>query len=94
MKQVSITLMAVGLFVLAGCAAPTPEPTATPAPTPTPDEGPPEPGPVTSVDDIIWTWHRTSVGPWYIVFHEDGSANGSQGLETVRLEGGGTRKWT
>ena len=46
-----------------------------------------------SAEDIIGAWHRTSGGAWYIAFHEDGTLNGSAGLEAV-VEGRGMVEWT
>ena len=79
MNKLMVGSIAIAMFLLAGCGAA--------------GEGPPEPGPVTSADAILGTWHRTSGGPWYLAFHEDGTLNGSQGLEAV-VEGRGGIEYT
>ena len=79
MKKVIAILLPLGIFLLAGCSAA--------------GGASPEPGLVTSADDILGAWHRISGGPWYIVFHEDGTINGSEGLEEI-LVGRGHDEWT
>lgn len=61
--------IAIAMFLLAGCGAA--------------GEGPPEPGPITSVEAIVGTWQRTSGSPSHIQFFEDGNMNGSSSRENV-----------
>ena len=61
--------IAIAMFLIAGCG--------------TAGEGPPEPGPITSVGAIVGTWQRTSGDSHYIQFFEDGKRNGSSTLENV-----------
>ena len=46
----------------------------------------------TSAEDIVGTWQRTSGGPRYVQFLEDGTAHSSVGLKAV-IEGHGQDQW-
>ena len=78
MKKVFALLLPLGIFLLAGCSA------AGGASS--------QSGPVTSADDILGAWHRTSGAQWYIAFHEDGTINGSAYLDAV-VGGRGHDEW-
>ncbi len=78
MKKVFAFVLPLGIFLLAGCRA------AGGASS--------QPGPLTSADDILGAWHRTSGGPWYTAFHGDGTINGSALPEAV-VKGRGHDEW-
>jgi len=61
MNKLMAGSIAIAMLLLAGCGAA--------------GEGPPEPGPIASVEAIVGIWHRTSGEPWYIQFSEDGNMN-------------------
>ena len=69
MNKLMVGSLAIAMFLLAGCGAA--------------GEGPPEPGPITSVGAIVGAWQRTSGSPSYIAFHEDGTVGFSAALEVV-----------
>ena len=70
MNKLMVGSIAIAMFLLAGCGAA--------------GEGPPEPGPITSVEGIVGrAWHLTSGSPWYIQFFEDGNMNQSSTRELV-----------
>jgi len=70
MNKLMVGSTAIAVFLLAGCGAA--------------GEGPPEPGPITSVEAIVGrAWHRTTTDPWYIQFFEDGTMNSSSNRELL-----------
>ena len=68
MQKLIASLMAVGLLLLAACST-----------------AEVEPGPITSFDDIAGTtYERQGPGePWYLLFFEDGTLNGSTNRDLV-----------
>ncbi len=69
MNKLMVGSIAIAMLLIAGCG--------------TAGEGPPEPGPITSVEAIVGTWQRTSGSPWHIQFFEDGNMNSSGNPELV-----------